>query len=141
MNRNALIAIGLGAVIFVVIARRGSGGSVEALAKAIAKAEGYGVPGAIPTITNNPGDLKNGGKTYQNTGITIYATAADGWNALYRQINLILSGGSTHYTVDTTLRKMGQIWTATVSEQAAWAKNVANYLGVSVDATIGQVAA
>ena len=140
VNKAALAALAAGAVVFVAIARKRAGGGVVALANAIAKAEGYGIPGAIPTVANNPGDLKKGDVGYGTiNGITKYANVQDGWNALYAQLQLIVDGRSTRYKVTDTLRKMGQVWTATVSEQGAWSKNVAAALGVTPDATIGDV--
>ena len=88
-----------------------------ALAQAIATAEGYGVPNAIPTVRNNPGDLKLNGLT-----ITTFKTPAEGWEALHRQLDLIVSGGSAHYTLDMTIAEMAATWTTT--EQTAWAANV-----------------
>ena len=58
---------------------------VQALAQAIATAEGFGVPGAVPTRANNPGDLVMGdqGLGVANAeGVTIYPTIAAGWAAL-----------------------------------------------------------
>ncbi len=139
MNGRAVATLAAGAVVFVLIARRAG---PSALARAIARAEGFGVPGAIPTRANNPGDLKVGGTTIPpgGGGITVFATVADGWAALERQIDLITSGGSAHYSALTTIRQMGQKWTATAAEQLAWSNTVARSLGVPLDTPIGRVA-
>jgi hypothetical protein len=94
---------------------------LKALAKAISFAEGYGIPGAIPTDRNNPGDLKLSAGT-----ITTFATPAEGWAALYHQLGLIASGASNYYQLDMSIGDMGRVWTAT--EQSAWSSNVASWL-------------
>jgi hypothetical protein len=91
--------------------------SFTAFAESIAVAEGYGIAGAIPTVRNNPGDLKLSGDT-----ITTFPTPDAGWQALYRQLDLIRSGDSRYYTLAMTIGQMSRVWTAT--EQGAWASNV-----------------
>lgn len=117
MNKWALAALGVLALLFatglIVIP--------SILARAIASAEGFGLPGAIPTVRNNPGDLKLGGDS-----ITSFPTKSAGWAALMRQLALIASGQSAYYTPAMTLREFAQTWTAT--EQSAWANNVLAYL-------------
>lgn len=98
-------------------------------AQAIARAEGYYITGSVPNRANNPGDLKLGGVTIAN-GITVFDTPEAGWNALYRQLYLILTGRSSYYNLDMTIAEMGRVWTATIAEQSAWASNVAGSLGV-----------
>jgi hypothetical protein len=108
-------------------------------ARAIARAEGFYVAGSIPQRAHNPGNLKLGGETLGATGITVFASDAEGWAALYRQLALIVAGSSRVYTLDDTIRAMGEKWTATENEQLAWSSNVASALGVSVDAPLSQV--
>jgi len=112
---------------------------VKDTARAIARAEGFYVPDSIPQRAHNPGNLKLGGQTLGNTGITVFDNDDAGWAALYRQLALIVSGSSAIYTLDTTIRAMGQKWTATANEQLAWSTNVASALGVDVDAPLSQV--
>jgi hypothetical protein len=98
---------------------RNRSGSFFAFANAIASAEGFGVPGAIPTVRNNPGDLKlpsSGG------AITTFATPADGWEALYKQLDLIRSGSSSFYDPDMSVAQVAGVWTAT--QQSEWLTNV-----------------
>jgi len=91
--------------------------SFLAFAQAISVAEGYGIAGAIPTVRNNPGDLKlSAGQ------ITTFATPAEGWEALYHQLELMRDGTSRYYGPGMTLAEAGRIWTAT--EQSAWLANV-----------------
>jgi len=100
---------------------------VRRIAAAIAIAEGYWVPGSIPNRRNNPGNLTN-----PRTGqIRTFASAEEGWRALYRQIERILSGESPLYPANGTIRQISRIYTAT--DQDAWARNVARALGVSPD--------
>lgn len=104
------------------------------LAEAIALAEGYGVPGAIPTVANNPGDLKVGGPSI-GSGISVFQTPEQGWDALYRQLVAIRDGRSAYYDTSTTLADMGQRWAG----DHAWAGNVARTLGVSVETTLAEI--
>lgn len=156
MNQKALIPIGLGALLLLWLSRRkltatvttgewfdtddyapGSTSYPEGLknfARAIASAEGFGVPGAIPTIANNPGDLKLGGDTIN--GISVFATADEGWSKLYRQIALIVSGSSNYYNLDMSIAEMGRIY---AGGDENWATNVARYLNVSRDAKLWEV--
>jgi len=66
------------------------------LATLIAKMEGYGKPGAIPTVRNNPGDLRHsphsehpGGPAHKDDIGTI-DTPEHGWEDLDFEITLIL---------------------------------------------------
>ena len=70
---------------------------VSKLAQLIAKQEGFGVPGAIPTRQNNPGDLEHApGESHEGTGaIGSFATPEDGWAALERQLTLYAERGLT----------------------------------------------
>jgi hypothetical protein len=92
---------------------------VWALARAIARAEGYGIPGAIPTERNNPGDLK---LPSSDGAISTFATPAEGWRALRRQLRLIAENRSAHYRPTMTIADMASVWTTT--ESAAWTANV-----------------
>jgi hypothetical protein len=76
------------------------------LAQAIAKREGFGIPGTVPTRLNNPGDLmyahQDGALPHGVTGtdgrLRVYAAFAsvmDGWRALYNQIRLDAGRGLT----------------------------------------------
>jgi hypothetical protein len=64
------------------------------LAQLVAQMEGFGKPGATPTIRHNPGDLRHsphsehpGGPEHANDIGTI-DTDADGWADLERQLQL-----------------------------------------------------
>lgn len=107
-------------------------------AQAIARAEGFYVSGSVPARANNPGDLKNGDVGFGAiNGITVYGSVDAGWQALYRQLWLIVTGQSAVYNLDMSVREMGARWTAT--EPDAWAANVAADLGVSASTPLYQV--
>jgi hypothetical protein len=65
---------------------------IPRIAELIAKEEGYGIPGALPTRDDNPGDLRHSPHSYHLPGapnaIGEIDTTADGWNDLVRQLNL-----------------------------------------------------
>lgn len=114
---------------------------IKTLASAIARAEGFYVTGSIPQRAHNPGDLKVpgwAGPTLGN-GISVFQDDQAGWNALYKQLYLILTGQSSHYTLDDTILSMAQTWTTTQSQ--AWAGNVAGYLGVPTSTPLWKVMA
>ena len=103
--------------------------AVNAMALAIAQAEGYQAPGTIPNRQNNPGDITVGGQ------IATFATPQAGWDALTKQVELML-GGSQIYSPSMTLAEAGNLYSG---GDPNWAKNVAASLGVSTNATIGQI--
>jgi hypothetical protein len=69
------------------------------LAQLIAHNEGFGVPGAIPTVRNNPGDLKHSPhSSHVGIGpndIGIIDTVANGWADLERQLRIYAEEGLT----------------------------------------------
>ena len=73
--------------------------NVSRLAQLIAKEEGYGIPGAVPTRDNNPGDLRHSpNSSHEGEGqndIGIIPTAAKGWIDLERQLQLYADRGLT----------------------------------------------
>lgn len=113
---------------------------IKTFARAIEIAEGFGIAHAIPTQAHNPGDLVLGDKGFGTLGaeqITIFQDDATGRNALYHQLNLIVNGMSHVYTLEMTISEMANKWTST--QQDAWALNVANNLGVSVDTPLSSL--
>ena len=137
MNRWAWVGIGVGLFALIAWSRRGGfvSANVRELARAIAFAEGFHVPNSIPAQRNNPGDLKVNGV------IATYGTAAEGWEALERQLQLIANGGSRYYTLKQTIAEMGATWAPSSDGNTvgAWAKNVASRLGVSVNTRLEAV--
>lgn len=109
---------------------------VKAIAQAIAKAEGFGVPGALPTRAHNPGDLELGdlGNGTIN-GKTVFGSDTEGWNALYKQVQLIVSGGSSYYSTSDSWRSLATTYTGGDSANQ-WSMVVAAQLGVNPDSSI-----
>lgn len=115
--------------------------NVQKIAQAIAFAEGFYVSGSRPARDHNPGDMTQDliGKSVGMDGpFVVYASDDDGWANLYAQIEKWLQGNSSHATADSTITDIAGFYTAT--DQTAWATNVANHLGVSIDTPIGEVA-
>jgi hypothetical protein len=69
------------------------------LAQAIGREEGYGVPGALPTRNNNPGDLRHApGEMHPPdapNSVGSFATAEEGWTELERQLRLCAGRNET----------------------------------------------
>ncbi len=146
---SVLIIVGVAVAIFVwaesvTKTSTPSGGPIQSLAEAIAKAEGFFVNGSLPNRANNPGDLKVGDKG-QGTidGKTIFSTIEEGWQHLYYQVSIILNGTSSIYTPDMTIQEVANRYVngndQTTPASEGWARNVANSLGVTVDTPVGQV--
>jgi hypothetical protein len=100
---------------------------ITAIAWAIAKAEG-----AKPEI-NNPGDLKidtiGKGTGKDARGFIIYASFADGFEALRQQVYLMLTNQSKIYKNTDTIAQVGAKYTTTA--QSAWVQIVSSALKVS----------
>lgn len=113
--------------------------SVVAFAKAIAKAEGFGVPGAIPTLANNPGDLVIPGWAGMKlgAGISVFSSVNEGWDRLYKQLNLILQGRSAEYSLNDTIESTARKWTET--DPTTWALIVSSSLEVQSNRTLGDL--
>jgi hypothetical protein len=112
---------------------------IKRIAHAFAVAEGYYTPGTVPNRYNNPGDLKLGDKgsgVYQ--GKTIFASAEAGWNALYKQVALMVTGLSHYYKPSMTLREVAKIYTGEDAAQT-WAEHAAKDLGVSADTKLSEI--
>lgn len=110
------------------------------LAWAISKAEGFGTPGAIPTTANNPGDLTfaDGFPTEgraNSEGVLKFVNLADGWQALYHQCDLMLSGKSKVYQLNDTLADVAIKY----AHDPNWGVNVAAALGVPVTTTLAEL--
>lgn len=69
------------------------------LARLIAKEEGYGIPGSLPTRNNNPGDLRHSPHSQHSpdnpNGIGKIDTPEHGWADLERQLDLYAKRGLT----------------------------------------------
>jgi uncharacterized membrane protein YgcG len=103
-------------------------GDYGRIADAIGRQEGYGVAGAIPTVQNNPGDLKwgpfaqaHGATGPGRGGHAIFPDAASGRNAL---IALLQTKGKGQ-----SIAQIGSWW----AEDKGWGAAVAKYAGLSPD--------
>jgi hypothetical protein len=115
---------------------------VMMFARAIAYAEGFYAQGSAPQRAHNPGALKVPGWTGPVTGaegISVFSSDDAGWEALYRQLDLIVHGRSGIYSLGMSIADMARAWTAT--DQIPWATNVAARLGVSTSTRLSQVLA
>lgn len=119
--------------IMKTVSAPGTTEQIERIARAIATAEGYGIAGAIPTLRNNPGNIRSSAGP-----IATYPTIEDGWAALYRQVRLMLAGGSSYYQPTMTLSEVARVYTGE-SAYMNWANNVARILGVSIDTPFGEL--
>ena len=115
---------------------------VQVLAQAIAKAEGFGKRGALPTRLKNPGDLKvvknykyPGQAGIGKGGHVKFRSEAEGWEALRHQIEKIVAGDS-RYSVNMTLREISKGY---AGNHRVWAKNVAHNLGVEPDTYLWEI--
>jgi hypothetical protein len=108
------------------------------LALAIARQEGYGIPGVIPTTHNNPGDLEHAPDETHNDGTPVgeFTTAAEGWDALERQLQLYADRGMT-------VQQMIYEKYAPPSENdsAAYLAHICAWVGCSPDALVSDVLA
>lgn len=138
-NGNQTGADDLGGLSLTFFPRR-----IQDFARAIARAEGFYVPGSIPMRAHNPGNLKTPtwtapGELEGNTlgeGIAVFESEDAGWNALYRQLNLIVQGRSNVYNLDMSINEMAARYTGTPAEARAWANNVSLAMGASASAPL-----
>jgi hypothetical protein len=115
---------------------------VEALALAIAQAEGYFQKGTIPNRLRNPGDLRvvrgyrfPGQVGTDRRGYAIFRNDRAGFAALTHQIDKIVAGDSAHYTVNMTVKELGRKY----AESGVWARTVSRILGVEQGAYLWEV--
>lgn len=111
--------------------------AIDSFSNGIALAEGYFVSGSRAQRNNNPGNLTLDltGKSIGKDGMfVIYATAADGWEALHKQVELILTNASRIYNSSMTIRQIAEKYTTT--DQLAWANNVASAIGIDIDTPV-----
>lgn len=99
---------------------------VDMLVHAIAKAEGFGVHGAIPTRKHNPGDLRWHGK------YRVFKSDAEGWAALRAQVVRVIEGRSRVYRLSDTLSQVGRKYAGS----RVWAVNVSRSLHITGDTTL-----
>lgn len=116
---------------------------LDSFATAVAHAEGFGVPHAIPTRYHNPGNIRStrNGHRYagqvglNRCGYVIFKSDAYGWKALKDQLVLMASGQSAHYDTDMTITKVAKRY---ATGWRTWSKNVAKVLGVEPSTTLAE---
>jgi hypothetical protein len=116
-----------------------SGDAIWDICRAIAQAEGYNTNGAAFQL-NNPGDLSPGdehgyatagaAEFHGGSNIIHFATAADGWNALYTKVSNIVTGKSKVYLQTWTIAQVASKW---AGNSGAWAANVARVLNLDAN--------
>jgi len=107
---------------------------VKQIAQAIAVAEGFGKPGDIPTVRNNPGDI-TGSDGKGGYVVKTYATVEDGWNALYAYVQRMIDG-TGWYNTAMTWAQIGKIYDGEAAYMN-WVNNVTYTLGVDPNSTLG----
>jgi hypothetical protein len=113
--------------------------AVQRMAQAIARAEGYYLVGSVADRLNNPGNLKKSSVPSigaDTSGHLQFASKNDGWEALFRQLQLIVDGRSRVYTLDMTIAQMAARY---AESNLAWASNVARGLGVPVTTVLRDI--
>jgi len=119
--------------------------SYPALDAAIGVAEGYGTPGAIPTLANNPGDLIAGPFATAH-GATGSITAAGGQQiATFSDPNAGMSAEDAlvaNNYAGGDINALAQNWLSGSSptQQANWASTVSSALGVPASTPVSQLA-
>ena len=115
---------------------------LDALAAAIARAEGYGRRGKIPTKYHNPGDIKAhkgtrlpGQRRVGKGGHIVFYTDAYGWAALRDQIAKMRDGRSKQYNPDMTLTQIARKY---ATRWRPWLAIVSRELNVSPQMTLRQ---
>lgn len=70
---------------------------VNEIAESIARMEGFYTPGTLARINNNPGNLRTWGSLPIRNGFAVFPTEEAGWNALRRQVQLLIDRGLNLY--------------------------------------------
>jgi hypothetical protein len=109
---------------------------IPRIAELIAREEGYGIPGAIPTTHDNPGDLRHSPHSFHGAGapdaIGSIDTPEDGWADLVRQLDLYAARG-------LTLAQAIYEWAPpNENNTAAYLAYVVSGLGISADTPLSQ---
>jgi hypothetical protein len=89
---------------------------------------------------NNPGDMTyaHGHQTLgtvNSDGVLKFANLADGWDALYHEVDLMFMGRSHIYKPTDTIEAVGLKYS---NGNPNWAVDVADFLGVPITTTLQQ---
>lgn len=114
----------------------------QALASAIAKAEGFGIKNAVPTRTHNPGDIRASKSAHYPGQIglnsqhyVIFKNDAAGWAVLNQQLEKIAQRESKYYSPEMTLLQLSKKY----ATSPTWIKNVSKNLGVTPTTTLAVI--
>ena len=115
---------------------------IQRISRAIARQEGFYILNSRAYRNHNPGnltlDITGGGIGIGYDGAyVIYPDDESGWADLHAQVRMMLTGTSRFYKPWMTIREVSKIYTAT--QQDAWSRNVASFLGVSEDTKLSEV--
>lgn len=111
-------------------------GRLDAFAHAVARAEGFGVKGAIPTRYHNPGDIRTfrpgvhylGQIGVARHGYVIFRNNSYGFLALKGILRGIVLGESRYYRDTMTVSSVARLY---ATGWRRWAKNVSKNLGIT----------
>lgn len=140
-NKRAFLLLAV-LTIFPIFARAQAVDSdkVHSLAVAIAKAEGFGVKGTVPTRYHNPGDIRSrsmhaykGQVGLNHQGYVIFKNDKAGFAALETNLMLMASGESKFYGPNMTIAKVAKVY---ATGWRLWSKNVCKTLGVPSNTTL-----
>ena len=119
---------------------------IPAWANAIAQFEGFNTPGSRAARNFNPGDLKYAGQPgtagQDGQGFAIFASAVEGWQALYRQLQKYVTDYPNDSLLDIMGHYLGQVSPTSNPQGNAftYAGYVASTLGVDPSATLAELA-
>jgi hypothetical protein len=109
---------------------------IPRIAELIAREEGYGIPGALPTRDNNPGDLRHSPHSFHTAdapeAIGQIDSPADGWADLVRELDLYASRGLT------VAQAIYEWAPPNENNTAGYLAYVVNGLGVSADTLLSE---
>jgi hypothetical protein len=110
------------------------------VAQAVAVAEGYGQPDSNPWRLNNPGDISDGAKEFNQEAhsgsmVTHFPDAETGWQWLYDKLQRAAQGKSAIFLPSMTWTQFAQKW---AGDWQNWVKNVTNDLGVDPASMVGE---
>jgi hypothetical protein len=122
-----------------------AGDRIWDICRAVALAEGYNLgPDHAPFDLNNPGDLSPGDEAgfatagpsqfHGGSQVIHFATARDGWGALYHKFNDAAFGLSRIYAPEMSWEQIGALY---AGDAADWVRNVTAVLGVDPRASLG----
>lgn len=111
--------------------------------KAIAKYEGFDIPGSVAQRNNNPGNLRwSPTQAGTKDGFAFFNTPQEGWDALLFQLRIAVEGKSNFYTPEMTLLEFFQKYAPSSdnNDPTRYAAFVAKELGVELATKIMELA-